>query len=66
MFQASPRVWFKPVSGSRHSEGFSEIVNLKRLEADTQPMKIQMPTKQNTDILNYVFIGKKQAEIMDS
>ena len=54
MFQATPRVWFKPVSGSRHSEGFSEIVNLKRLEADTQPLKIQMPTNQNTDISNYV------------
>ena len=24
MFQATPRVWFRPVSGSRHSEGFSK------------------------------------------
>jgi len=34
MFQATPRVWFKPVSGSRHSEGFSEIGNLKRLKME--------------------------------
>merc|ERR1719264_1341807 len=25
MFQATPRVWFNPVSGSRHSEGFSGL-----------------------------------------
>ena len=51
MFQATPRVWFKPVSGSRHSEGFSEIDNLKGLEGDTLPFE---DTDANNSKLKYL------------